>query len=124
MVDTTEEALEAFCPTCPNAEEVTRMLHNVGFELVFYMGHDASPLYEQLPTLPAQFHFSDSVGTEVIFLAGKDTDLDGGQLPEHASRFWLYLGADRAAHHRIAALLSVRWSFTWQASVRTCQDVA
>lgn len=124
MVDTTEEALEAFCPTCPTAEEVTRLLHTVGFELVFHLDRDAPPQYEQLPPLPAQFHFRDSHGTEVIFLAGKDTDLDGGQLPEHASRFWLYPGAATAAHHRIATLLSVRWSFAWRASVRACQDVA
>ena len=24
MVDTTEDALEAFCPTCPSAEDVTQ----------------------------------------------------------------------------------------------------
>jgi hypothetical protein len=88
------------------------------------MDRDTPHQYEQLPLLPAQFHFRDSHGIEVIFLAGKDVDLDGGRLPEHTSRFWLYPGADRAAHHRIAALLSVKWSFTWRAPLPACQDVA
>ena len=37
MVDTTVDALEAFCATCPSAEDVTRLLQTVGFELAFHM---------------------------------------------------------------------------------------
>src|SRR6266487_1953476 len=87
--------VEAFCVTCPSAEEVTTLLQTLGFELTFHMEIDHPPEYEQVPCLPAQFHFQDTHGNEVIFLAGRDTDLDGVGFPEHASRFWLYPGADR-----------------------------
>ena len=116
--------VEAFCVTCPSAEEVTTLLQTLGFELTFHMEIDHPPEYEQVPCLPAQFHFQDTHGNEVIFLAGRDTNLDGVQLPEHASRFWLYPGADRAAYHRVATLLSVRLSFAWRSSLHACQNVA
>lgn len=124
MTYTTGEELEAFCPTCPLADEVTNLLHTVGFELAFHMEIDASPDYEQLPPLPAQFHFQDTHGNEVIFLAGRDADLDGVRLPEHASRFWLYSGADVAAYRRVAHMLAVRWSLAWQPTSQVRQDVA
>jgi hypothetical protein len=124
MTYTTGDALEAFCLTCPPAEDVTSLLQAYGFELAFHMDIDVSPQYEQIPPLPAQFHFQDKHGNEVIFLAGRDTNLDGVQMPEHASRFWLYPGADRAAYHRVAHLLSARWSFAWRSSLHACQDVA
>ena len=124
MIYTTEAAMEAFCLTCPPAEDVTSLLQAYGFELAFHMDIDASPKYEHIPPLPAQFHFQDKLGNEVIFLAGRDTNLDGVQLPEHASRFWLYPGADRAAYHRVATLLSVRLSFAWRSSLHTYQNVA
>ena len=121
---TTGAALEAFCPTCPPAEDVTHLLQAVGFELAFHMDIDASPKYEQLPPLPAQFHFQDKHGNEVIFLAGRDTDLEGVQLPEHASRFWLYAGADRAVYRRVARALAERWSFAWHCQLQARLDVA
>ncbi len=114
----------AFCTTCPSVEEVGSLLQVLGFELTFHMDTDASPLYEQMPPLPAQFHFQDKHGTEVIFLAGRDADLDGVRHPEHASRFWLYSGADAAANHRVAHLLAVRWSLAWQPFSQVHQDVA
>jgi hypothetical protein len=98
MAHTKVHDLEAFCATCPSAQEVTSLLQMLGFELSFYMDIDVSPEYEQVPSLPAQFHFLDEHGTEAIFLAGPDADLDGVRLPEHASRFWLYPGADAAAY--------------------------
>lgn len=87
-------AVEAFCATCPTVQEVTNLLQALGFELAFNMGVDASTEYEQLSALPAQFHFQDKHGAEAIFLAGPDVNLDDIVFPEHASRFWLYPGAD------------------------------
>src|SRR6266700_3711930 len=86
--------LEALCATCPSPQEVSNMLQVLGFELAFHMDVVASPVYAQMSPLPAQYHYRDKYGTEVIYLAGHDADLDGVRLPEHASRFWLYPGAD------------------------------
>ena len=88
------------------------------------MEFDVSPDYEQIPSLPAQFHFQDVLGNQVIFLAGRDVDLDGVGFPDHASRFWLYPGADRTMYGRVAHVLAVRWSLTWRSLSKACQDVA
>ena len=119
-----EQDLEAFCTTCPSAQEVTDFLQALGFELIFHMDINASPEYEQVPPLPAQFHFQDKEGTEAIFLAGPDANLDGIRLPEHASRFWLFAGADAAAFRRIAHSLAAQWSLHWRAESQSSQDVA
>jgi hypothetical protein len=124
MTHTKIYALEAFCVTCPTVQEVTSMLQVLEFELTFHMDVDASPEYEQVPSLPAQFHFQDKHGNEVIFLAGRDVDLDGVGLPEHLSRFWLYPGAEAAAYQRAAHVLAVKWSLTWQPAMQARQDVA
>lgn len=124
MAHTKVHDLEAFCATCPSIQEVTSLLQTLGFELTFHMDIDASPKYEQVPSLPAQFHFQDEHGTEAIFLAGPDVDLDGVRLPEHASRFWLYPGADAAACRWVAHELAVKWSLHWQPAVQVRQDVA
>ncbi len=116
--------LEAFCATCPSAQEVINLLQALGFELTFHMDIDASPEYEQVPPLPAQFHFLDKHGTEAIFLAGTDTNLDGIRLPEHSSRFWLYPGYDEAAFWWIAHVLSVKWSLAWRAESQARRHVA
>ena len=113
MADTKVDERAAFCTTCPSAEEVGSLLQVLGFELTFHLDTDVPPMYEQLPPLPAQFHFQDTHGNEVIFLAGRDVDLDGGLLPEHA-----------AAYRRIARMLAVRWSLAWQPSTQVRQDVA
>lgn len=124
MAHTKASGLEAFCGTCPSAQEVINLLQMLGFELTFYMDIDASPKYEQVPPLPAQFHFQDKHGTEAIFLAGRDANLDGIQLPEHASRFWLYPGSDEAAFWWIAHVLAVKWSLAWRAESQARQYVA
>lgn len=116
--------LEAFCASCPAAQEVTNLLQVVGFEMTFHMDTDPSPAYEQVPPLPAQFHFQDKHGTEVIFLAGPDAGLDGIRLPEHASRFWLYPGADTATTRRVTKALARKWSLAWRPIVQARQDVA
>ncbi len=124
MAHTKRDELEAFCATCPSAQEVTSLLQTLGFELIFHMDIDTSPEYEHVPPLPAQFHFQDGQGTQAIFLAGLDVDLDGIRLPEHASRFWLYAGADLAAFRRTAHALTVQWSLRWRAESQVSQDVA
>src|SRR5260370_29779526 len=105
--------LEVFCATCPSAEEVTHLLQAKGFTLAFHM--DAVPsACTQVPQLPAQYHYRDQRGNEVIYLAGPDTDPDGDPLPKPASRFWLHPGADAAAAHWAPHVLAVQWSFAWQ----------
>lgn len=107
--------LEAFCSTCPAAQEVTALLADLGFRLGFQMEEqrDHSGL---LPPLPAQYHYkNDASGTEVIFLAGRDFPMneDGSSLPPHASRFWLYVGADAQAFESVASMLAPAYHFTW-----------
>src|SRR5712691_1546544 len=86
--------LQAFCATCQAAQDVTALLARLGFLLAFQM--DEQPDHtSQLPPLPAQYHYKDETsGTEVIYLAGRDTPLEREVFPSHASRFWLYAGAD------------------------------
>ncbi len=104
---------EAFCLTCPDPQDVTDLLQALGFHLTFQMEAIIYPNSSQTPDLPAQYHYSDAHGTEVMYLAGHDVDMDGLKLPHHASRFWLSPGADLATHQRVAHLLAATWSFTW-----------
>jgi hypothetical protein len=60
MAYTKVDEREAFCTCCPSAEEVGSLLQVLGFELTFHMDTDAPPMYEQMPPLPAQFHFQDT----------------------------------------------------------------
>ncbi len=123
MAYTKEDELEAFCATCPSAEEVTSLLQAVGFTLTFHM--DAVPsACAGAPPLPAQYHYQDKNGSEVIFLAGRDADPDGVQLPEHASRFWIHPGADAGATQWVTHALAVKWSLAWEAVSQARQDVA
>ncbi len=116
--------LEAFCANCPAVQEVTSFLQTLGFELSFHMDVDDSPAYEQLPPLPAQFHFRDKLGNEVIYLAGRDVPLDGVPLPEHASRFWAYPGADAVAYRHLASVLAIKWNLAWRPTTQAHQHVA
>ena len=107
--------LYAFCATCPAPQEVTVLLNKLGFHLAFQMKEQRDH-QSQLPPLPAQFHFKDASGTEAIYLAGRDSPLneDGESLPPHASRFWLYLGADIQAFQCAQAMLALRYQFSWR----------
>jgi hypothetical protein len=106
--------LEAFCSTCPAALEVTALLARLGFRLAFQK--DEQPdRSSQLPPLPAQYHYKDeALGTEVIFLAGRDTPLEGEVFPFHASRFWLYEGADAQAFQDALTTLALAFQITWR----------
>jgi hypothetical protein len=109
-------ALEAFCPTCPPAEDVTALLSKLGFTLAFQMeAQDDLKTLGHLPALPAQFHYRDASGTEVVYLAGRDTALEGEEFPFHASRFWLYGGADTRAFGLALSTLALSYRFTWRA---------
>jgi hypothetical protein len=110
--------LDAFCQTCPTAEAVTTLLEGLGFSLSFQMDAMRYPAYTQLPDLPAQYHYSDEYGTQVIYMVGRDTPLDGERFPRHASRFWVYPGADAGAFRRVVSVLAIRWLLTWQRSPR------
>ncbi len=120
--------LEVLCATCPSAEEVTSLLQAVGFELIFHMDAIASGCAE-VPPLPAQYHFRDRRGSEVIFLAGSDADPDAGSIParmqeRHAGwpKCWLSSGLSPGEwSHRPARMLpsqqcvpTVERRFLWE----------
>jgi hypothetical protein len=107
------QELEAFCSTCPLPETVRSLLEGLGFQLTFQMDAVRYPVWSSTPDLPAQFHFSDEHGTDVVFLAGKDTPTDGERFPPHTSRFWISAGADPTAYQRAAQVLASRWLLTW-----------
>lgn len=107
----------AFCETCPAPGQVSAFLEQWGFRLSFEMGVDESRHYEQLPSLPAQFHYANATGIEVMYLAGKDHPLEEGvQFPVHASRFWVYPGKNGHHFGQICHALATRWSLRWQCS--------
>ncbi len=124
MAQTKAHDLEAFCATCPTVQEVTTVLQALGLELTVHMDAVISPEYAQLPPLPPQYHYRDRHGSEVIFLAGHDADLDGVWLPAHASRFWIYPGANAGAAWSIVHMLAIKWSLAWQDASQLRQDVA
>jgi hypothetical protein len=118
--------LEAFCNTCPAQDGVTAFLQIMSFALDFHMPEVSSSARSGVPPLPAQYHYGRPDGMSIIYLAGRDTPMNGERLPIHASRFWAYEGADLGTFRSITRALAVRWSFTWQRPERlqTIDDVA
>jgi len=112
MPTLTTTDLTAFCATCPSGDEVTAILASLGFALVFQMKADNDQAYLHLAPLPAQFHYRDDQGTEVIYLAGVDQE-DEQPAPPHASRFWLYAGAEANAQEQVAQVLTTAWALCW-----------
>jgi len=106
---------QAFCSTCPSPADVTALLETLGFRLVFQMAAHHEREYLHIPALPAQFHYRYTHGAEVVYLAGNDTLMNEGgySLPPHASRFWLYPGADVQTSQHMATTLALRWGFRW-----------
>ena len=111
---TATQTLSTFCATCPAPETVTAFLHGLGLRLDFQLGAVHYAAYQQLPDLPAQYHYRSPGGDEVLYLAGQDSPLDGERFPRHASRFWAYAGSDAQAFRRLISALSARWLLTWQ----------
>ncbi len=112
----------AFRATCPSPQEVTALLAKLGFRLAFQMeAQDDLKSGERLPALPSQYHYRDAFGTEVLYLAGRDTPLEGECYPLHASRFWLYAGANPQVFHLAQTRLSLSYQFTWRVP---CEDAA
>lgn len=107
--------LEAFCVTCPAATEVTTTLKALGFTLTFQMAEVVSPESSDIPALPPQYHYSDDNGTEVVYLAGPDIPLEGECYPPHASRFWLWPGANEHAFTQTAFCLASKYHLCWLA---------
>lgn len=118
--------LEAFSPLCPLPEDVTSTLQALGFTLDFQMDATRFPKRgdASTPALPAQYHYSDRYGTEVIYLAGRDSNTDGIRLPEHASRFWVFPGGNIEAYRQIVSDLVVRWRLAWFSVDRSTQSLA
>ncbi len=106
--------LLAFCATCPPPQEVADALAGLGFQLIFTMEEQRFPAYSQTPPIPAQFHFRDEHSTEVLYLAGKDAGEEGERLESHASRFWVYPGADAPATQLVARFCATRWHLSWR----------
>lgn len=107
--------LSAFCAVCPPADVVTALLEDLGFSLIFSM---KARRYLNVAPLPAQYHYRDGHGTEVVFLAGRDTpDGVGNKYPNHASRWWLYAGSSPYTFNLVAQTLSAQFSIQWPMSV-------
>lgn len=117
----------AFCSICPSPEAVTDHLARFGLVLTYARPAEMAQDYLHLPPLPAQYHYEDARGTQVMFLAGPDTscladdegdeevDLLPGRnsYPPHASRFWLIPGANELTTHHVQEALAARWAFHW-----------
>lgn len=107
--------LEAFCLECPPDNEVTALLAGLGFHLVFEMPAQIYPEHANTPDLPAQYHYRDQHGTELIYLAGKDSnEQDKPHLPQHASRWWLYPGSSQYSYNLAMQTLSSKWKMKWE----------
>ncbi|GHO88037.1 hypothetical protein [Dictyobacter formicarum] len=108
------EGAEAFGSTCPAIEEVEDILIDLGFDRVFQMR--AIPATPRTPGLPAQYHYRDRKGTEIIFLSGRDTPMPTQSFPEHAARWWIYPGACPVTANLVAQTLSSHWHLQWQST--------
>lgn len=106
-------AYEALCQSCPSEQTVREVLSSLGFSLVFQMPVQTFPSLD-VPALPAQYHYHDQYGTEVIFLAGQDTNLEEDYpLLPHRSRWWVYTGAHPGVAQAVMACLSAHWFLAW-----------
>ncbi len=108
----TFEESKSFCTRCPSVDEVTRALQTLDFRLTFQMGESAFPSPLHVPALPAQYHYRDQHNTEVIYLAGYDAETN--RTPLHASRFWIYSGANVAAYLQVRQFMAAQWSLIWE----------
>ena len=104
----------AFCATCPTEQEVTALLNQLGFQLVFQLEATHPAKSSAVAPLPAQYHYArPEEGIEVIFLAGKDKPEAGQSFPHHASRFWIYAGTNLLFSQHVIQMLSGCWPLCW-----------
>lgn len=104
--------LESFGATCPDPREVETVLHEHGFTLTFSL--PVQPGYgHNVPNLPAQYHYEDRYGTQIVYLAGQDHEVDGIQLPPHASRWWLTEGSNHLVYIMVQDACTQRWFLLW-----------
>jgi hypothetical protein len=113
MLKTMIRDLEAFCTHCPAASAVTATLQALTFDLTFQMDEYIPAESSHVAALPAQYHYKDQYGTEIIYLAGRDTPENGGRLPAHLSRFWLWPGSNEQAYTRAAEMLARTYHLCW-----------
>ena len=119
-----QQERSAFCAICPPSDSVAEVLASCGFTLTYMQPAEVAQEYLHLPPLPAQYHYEDRLGTQVLFLAGPDMpslsdDADDeyvpvSRYPRHASRFWLIAGASELATRRVQEKLTTRWALRWQ----------
>jgi hypothetical protein len=120
-----EQALEAFCHTCPAPQEVTAFMRTMGFRLVFQLPAYLPSACSAVAPLPAQFHYERPDGVSVIYLAGPDRAVEEGKrFPPHASRWWVYAGSDPSALGQVLQALAITWSCTWRHPSHASRDVA
>ncbi len=112
MHQTDSRALEAFCSSCPDPNEVAAVLQGFGFQLTFSM--KAAVRRTTTVSIPAQYHFDDPDGTEILYLAGRDVGDEKTRLPRHESRFWAFSGADSTRYQLVISILANRWTLHWQ----------
>jgi hypothetical protein len=94
------------------SSQVSTLLEREGFRLSFSL----PACRRRWGWLPAQYHYADAAGTEVIWLSGQDPEAreQDPTAPEHRSRFWVY--AARRAPERaeqIRARLRQVWGLDW-----------
>lgn len=109
--------LEAFCQVCPPDNEVTTFLADLGFHLTFSMPviRYGKRSGQNVPDLPAQYHYKDDHNTEIIYLAGKDHSArDEPFYPQHASRWWIYAGSSQYSYNLVLQALSARYGLSWK----------
>ena len=112
---TTVPPCQSFCQSCPSPGQLTEHLARLGFILTLTLKARRYPSTNKCQPIvqPAQYHYSDGEGTEVIYLAGPDTAEDKEALPRHASRWWIYPGRDHAFYERLMHTLASRYVLTW-----------
>nr|BBH95162.1 hypothetical protein KTA_33610 [Thermogemmatispora argillosa] len=107
-----EEGWSALALARLTRPQVSALLGREGYRLTFRL----AACRRRWGWLPAQYHYTDAAGTEVIWLAGPDPELREAdpQAPAHRSRFWVY--ASRRAPERaeqIRARLRQVWGLDW-----------
>ncbi|WP_112431907.1 hypothetical protein [Thermogemmatispora tikiterensis] len=109
----TEVGWTAFVQTRLVRTHVNALLERQGFRLAFHL----PACRRRHSWLPAQYHYTDAAGTEVIWLSGQDPEAreQDPTAPEHRSRFWVY-AARRAPERAEQILIRLRqaWGLDWR----------